>query len=48
MGLFDILAVLISLAALFSYINHRYIGRPTTIGLTLGRLVRSLAGTRHA
>jgi CPA1 family monovalent cation:H+ antiporter len=42
MDLFNILAVLISLTALFSYINHRYIGLPVTIGVMLISLVLSL------
>ncbi|MCH9648628.1 MAG: sodium:proton antiporter [Deltaproteobacteria bacterium] len=42
MGLFDILAVLLSLAAVFSYINHRFIRLPTTIGVMLIALVASL------
>lgn len=33
MGLFDIFAILITLAAIFSYINHRFFGLPRTIGL---------------
>ncbi|MEE8349668.1 MAG: sodium:proton antiporter [Acidobacteriota bacterium] len=43
MSLFDILAVLITLSALFSYLNHRYIGLPTTIGLMLIALLLSLS-----
>jgi CPA1 family monovalent cation:H+ antiporter len=42
MGLFQILAVLITLTALFSYVNHRYIGLPITIGVMLIALVLSL------
>jgi len=41
-SLFDILAVLITLSALFSYINHRFIRLPTTIGLMLIALLMSL------
>ena len=41
MGLFDIIAVLVVLAALFSYINHRYFGLPRTIGLMALSLVVS-------
>jgi CPA1 family monovalent cation:H+ antiporter len=41
-SLFDIIAILISLSALFSYINHRYIRLPTTIGLMLIALLMSL------
>ena len=33
MKLFNILAVLITLSAVFSYINHRFIKLPTTIGV---------------
>ncbi|MDA2933117.1 sodium:proton antiporter [Acidobacteria bacterium AH-259-D05] len=43
MSLFDILAVLITLSALFSYLNFRYFGLPTTIGLMLIALLMSLA-----
>ncbi|MCK5810451.1 MAG: sodium:proton antiporter [Cocleimonas sp.] len=39
----DTLAILISLAALFSYINHRYIKLPTTIGLLVIALLLSLS-----
>ncbi|MBK1654200.1 cation:proton antiporter [Allochromatium vinosum] len=42
MHLFDILAVLLSLAAVFSWINHRFIRLPTTIGLMLIALLLSL------
>ena len=42
MSLFDILAVLITLSAVFSYLNHRYIRLPTTIGLMLIALLMSL------
>ncbi len=38
----DIVAILISLAALFSYINYRFIKLPTTIGLLLISLIISL------
>ena len=43
MSLFNILALLITLAAVFSYINHRYIRFPTTIGLMVIALSISLA-----
>ena len=36
------IAVLITMAALFSYVNHRYIELPTTIGIMLIALVMSL------
>jgi CPA1 family monovalent cation:H+ antiporter len=42
MGLFEISATLITLAALFSYLNHRLIRLPTTMGLMLISLVISL------
>ena len=43
MDLFTILAVLITLTALFSYVNFRFIGLPTTIGVMLISLLMSLA-----
>ena len=43
MDLIQTFATLISLAALFSYINHRFIKLPTTIGLLLISLLLSLA-----
>lgn len=42
MGLFDVIAILITLAAAFSYLNHRLIRLPTTIGLMIMSLVLSL------
>jgi CPA1 family monovalent cation:H+ antiporter len=42
MTIFQITAVLITLAALFSYLNHRYVKLPTTIGVMLIALVMSL------
>lgn len=42
MDLFDILAVLITLTAGFSYLNHRLIGLPVTIGVMLIALIFSL------
>ena len=42
MDLFTILAVLITLTALFSYVNHRFIGLPTAIGVMSIALVMSL------
>ncbi|BCU06110.1 cation:proton antiporter [Allochromatium tepidum] len=42
MHLFDILAILLSLAAVFSWINHRFIRLPTSIGLMLIALLLSL------
>jgi CPA1 family monovalent cation:H+ antiporter len=43
MDLIQTLAALISLAALFSYINHRFIKLPTTIGLLVISLLLSLS-----
>jgi len=42
MELFDIFAIVITLTAGFSYINHRFIGLPVTIGVMLIALVASL------
>ncbi len=42
MNITDILAILISLAALFSYINYRFIKLPSSIGLLLIALLMSL------
>ena len=42
MSLFEIAAILITLAALFSYFNERYVGLPSTIGLMFISLVISL------
>jgi CPA1 family monovalent cation:H+ antiporter len=42
MGLFDIIAILITLSALFSWINHRLLKLPTAIGLMLIALLMSL------
>ncbi|MBW2230651.1 MAG: sodium:proton antiporter [Deltaproteobacteria bacterium] len=38
---FQIIALLITLAALFSYLNHRFLGLPTTIGLMVFGLLTS-------
>ena len=43
MELFDILALLLTLAALFSFVNHRYLKLPTTIGLMVLSLLGSMA-----
>lgn len=43
MGIIDTIAILISLAAIFSYINHKYLKIPTTIGLLAIALVLSLS-----
>ena len=45
MNLFDLLAILITLSALFSYINHRHMRLPTGIGLILIAISLSLALT---
>lgn len=42
MSLMNIIALLTTLAAIFSYINHRFIKLPTTIGLMLITLLMSL------
>ena len=42
MNLFHILAILISLSAAFSFLNHRYLRLPTAIGLMLIALLASL------
>ena len=43
MQIFEIIALLTTLAALFSYLNHRFIRLPTTIGLMLISLLMSLS-----
>lgn len=43
MPLLDICAILLTLAALFGYLNHRFIGLPTTIGIMVITMVISLA-----
>lgn len=43
MSIINVLALLISLAALLSYINHRFVKLPTTIGLLVISLLMSLA-----
>jgi len=42
MSILNTIAVLITLAALFSYVNYRYIHLPTTVGLMVISLVMSL------
>jgi CPA1 family monovalent cation:H+ antiporter len=42
-GILDITAVLITLAAVFSYLNYRYVRLPSAIGLMLIALVLSLS-----
>lgn len=42
MDLFDILAIVISLTAGFSYLNYRFIGLPVTIGVMIIALAASL------
>ena len=41
-GIIDIAAALISVSALFAYINHRFIGLPTTIGVMIVAMLVSL------
>lgn len=41
-NIIDITAVLISISALFAYINHRFIGLPTTIGVMIIALLVSV------
>ena len=43
MTVFQIIAILISLTALFSYVNYRYFKLPSTIGVMLMSLLMSLA-----
>ena len=42
MQILDIAAILITLAAVFSYVNYRYIRLPSAIGLMLMALCLSL------
>jgi CPA1 family monovalent cation:H+ antiporter len=42
MNIFDTAAILVSLAALFSYLNYRFLNIPTAIGIMLISLVMSL------
>jgi len=42
-SLFSLISVLISLAAVASYVNYRYVKLPTTVGVMLVSLVASLA-----
>lgn len=42
MNLFQIIAVLLTLTAVFGFINHRYIGLPTTIGIMFIAMIMSL------
>ncbi len=42
MSLLSILAALLTMAAVFAYVNDRYIGLPTTIGVMLIGLLASL------
>jgi len=43
MDIFSIIAILLTLSAIFSYINYRYFKLPTTIGLMLFSLILSLS-----
>ena len=45
MDFFEVTAVLVTLAALASYLNYRFIGLPNTIGIMVITLVASLAVT---
>ncbi len=42
MSLFDLVSILLSLAAIFAYFNHRFIGLPNGIGIMLIGLLMSL------
>jgi CPA1 family monovalent cation:H+ antiporter len=42
MNFFSLISILITLAAVSSYFNYRYIKLPTTIGVMLVALVASL------
>lgn len=42
MSLFDLISILLSLAALFAYFNHRFVGLPNGIGIMLIGLLMSL------
>lgn len=41
-SIIDLAAILISISALFAYINHRFIGLPTTIGVMLIAMLMSV------
>jgi len=43
MDAFNIFAALLTLSALFAYVNHRFLGMPTTIGVMVIALAFSLA-----
>ena len=45
MKLFDILAILVTFSALFSYLNHRFLRFPRSVGLMLIAIVLSLLVT---
>lgn len=42
MELYEIMTMVITMAVAVAYLNHRYIGMPTTIGIMLGALLFSL------
>jgi len=42
MALFTVIAILLTLAALFSFVNERYIHLPTTVGVMLIALLMSV------
>ena len=41
-SIFDIAAIVISISALFAYVNYRFIGLPTTIGVMIVAMLMSL------
>jgi CPA1 family monovalent cation:H+ antiporter len=43
MSVFQVIAVLLTLTAFFSYLNYRFIRLPTTIGVMLIALIASLS-----
>src|SRR3954466_2730645 len=43
MGIFDLTAALLTLAAIFAYLNYRFIKLPMTIGVMLLAMLASLA-----
>ena len=42
MGIFEIIAVLVTFAGVFNYINYRYIKLPSTVGVMLISLIFSM------
>ena len=47
MTILQVIALLVSLTALFAYVNHRLLRLPTTIGVMLIALLMSLAQGQH-